>query len=162
MPTINQFVNTIVADVEFEPKEITVTIDTKFYPCEYGINVRPLLVVVKSEAYGQGSKSQDNNKFKSYNVLALNELFSSKKVYLLVKETKHRRLNRCPQSIVIDPEMKEYEGNKYFNYRINSLCLMNEVERYEKIRKNAYALLKDVKDTSESTNEEELPPEMLE
>ena len=161
MPTINQFVNVIkakaaadgLADVEFEPKEITVTIDTKFYPCEYGINVRPLLVVVKSE---------DKNKFKSYNVLALNELFNAKKVYLLVKETKHRRLNRCPQSIVIDPEMKEYEGNKYFNYRINSLCLMNEVERYEKIRKNAYALLKDVKDTSESTNEEELPPEMLE
>ena len=52
---------------------------------------------------------------------------------------------------------------------------MNEVERYEKIRKNAYALLKDYKDTSDSHEEnpwgfersepsveEELPPEMLE
>ena len=150
MPTITQFVNVILADVKFEPKEITVTIDTKFYPCEFGINVRPLLVVVKSE-----------EKTKSYNILALNELFKVKKVYLLVKETKHRRLNRCPQFITIDPVVKEYEGNKYYNYRINSLCLMNEVERYEKIRKNAYTLLKDFKDTSDS-HEEELPSEMLE
>ena len=151
MPTITQFVNKILADVNFEPKEITVTIDTKFYPCEFGINVRPLLVVVKSE-----------EKTKSYNILALNELFKAKKVYLLVKETKHRRLNRCPQSIIIDPVMKEYEGNKYYNYRISSLCLMNEVERYEKIRKNAYALIKDFKDTSEPNGEIELPSEMLE
>ena len=160
MPTINQFVNVILADVNFEPKEIIVTIDTKFYPNDYGINVRPLLVVVKS-----------GDKYKSYNVLALNELFGSKKVYLLVKETKHRRLNRCPQSIVIDPVMKEYEGNKYHDYKINRLCLMNEVERYEKIRKNAYALLKEAKGrgsesltqkSSESTTEEELPSEMLE
>ena len=150
MPTINQFVNVILADVNFEPTEIIVTIDTKFYPNDYGINVRPLLVVVKSE-----------DKYKSYNILALNELFNAKKVYLLVKETKHRRLNRCPQSIVIDPVMKEYEGNKYHDYKINRLCLMNEVERYEKIRKNAYALLKDNKETSDS-HEEELPPEMLE
>ena len=155
MPTITQFVNVILADVKFEPKEITVTIDTKFYPCEFGINVRPLLVVVKSE-----------EKTKSYNILALNELFKVKKVYLLVKETKHRRLNRCPQSIIIDPSIKEYEGNKYYNYRIYRLCLMNEVERYEKIRKNAYALIKDFKDTSDSnegsTAEIELPSEMLE
>ena len=155
MPTITQFVNVILADVKFEPKEITVTIDTKFYPCEFGINVRPLLVVVKSE-----------DKTKSYNILALNELFKVKKVYLLVKETKHRRLNRCPQSIIIDPSIKEYEGNKYYNYRISSLCLMNEVERYEKIRKNAYALIKDFKDTSDSNDEPngeiELPSEMLE
>ena len=153
MPTITQFVNAVIADVKFEPKEITVTIDTKFYPCEFGINVRPLLVVVKSE-----------DKTKAYNILALNELFNTKKVYLLVKETKHRRLNRCPQTIIIDPTVKEYEGNKYYNYRINSLCLMNEVERYEKIRKNAYILLKDFKDTSEgsSSPETELPPEMLE
>ena len=48
MPTINQFVNVILADVNFEPTEIIVTIDTKFYPNDYGINVRPLLVVVKS------------------------------------------------------------------------------------------------------------------
>ena len=38
---------------------------------------------------------------------------------------------------------------------------MNEVERYEKIRKNAYTLIRDFKDTSDS-HEEELPPEMLE
>ena len=155
MPTITQFVNVILADVKFEPKEITVTIDTKFYPCEFGINVRPLLVVVKSE-----------EKNKSYNILALNELFKAKKVYLLVKETKHRRLNRCPQSIIIDPVMKEYEGNKYYNYKIYRLCLMNEVERYEKIRKNAYVLIKDFKDTSDSNDEPngeiELPSEMLE
>ena len=52
------------------------------------------------------------------------------------------------------------------NYKISSLCLMNEVERYEKIRKNAYALIKDFKDTSDSNDEPngeiELPPEMLE
>ena len=153
MPTINQFVNVILNDVNFEPKEIIVTIDTKFYPNDYGINVRPLLVVVKSE-----------DKTKSFNILALNELFKVKKVYLLVKETKHRRLNRCPQSIVIDPVMKEYEGNKYHDYRINRLCLMNEVERYEKIRKNAYALLKESKDNKDTSDsqEEELPTEMLE
>ena len=159
MPTITQFVNVILSDVNFEPKEITVTIDTKFYPCEFGINVRPLLVVVKSE-----------DKNKSYNILALNELFNAKKVYLLVKETKYRRLNRCPQSIIIDPTMKEYEGNKYYNYKIYRLCLMNEVEKYEKIRKNAYSLIRDFKDTSDSQSygrgseslEEELSPEMLE
>ena len=159
MPTINQFVNVILSDVNFVPKEITVTIDTKFYPCEFGINVRPLLVVVKSV-----------DKNKSYNILALNELFNSKTVYLVVKETKYRRLNRCPQCIIIDPVMKEYEGNKYYNYKIYSLCLMNEVEKYEKIRKNAYSLIRDFKDTSDSQSygrgseslEEELPPEMLE
>ena len=158
MPTINQFVNVILNDVQFEPKEIIVTIDTKFYPNDYGINVKPLLVVVKS-----------GDKYKSYNILALNELFNSNKVYLLVKETKHRRLNRCPQQLYIDPEMKEYEGNKYHEYRINRLCLMNEVERYEKIRKNAYALLKESQKSSDSqeqssseNQEQELPPEMLE
>ena len=43
---------------------------------------------------------------------------------------------------------------------------MNEVERYEKIRKNAYMLIKDFKDTSDSNDEPngeiELPSEMLE
>ena len=160
MPTITQFVNVILDDVKFEPKEIEVVIDTRFYPSQFGINVRPLEVFVKTETNSQGSTKQ--NIVKSYNILELNELFKVKKVYLLVKETKHRRLNRCPQSIIIDPVMKEYEGNKYYNYRISSLCLMNEVERYEKIRKNAYALIKDFKDTSEPNGEIELPSEMLE
>ena len=168
MPTITQFVNKILDDVNFEPKEIEVVIDTRFYPSQFGINVRPLEVFVKTETNSQGSTKQ--NIVKSYNILELNELFKVKKVYLLVKETKYRRLLRCPQSILIDPTIKEYEGNKYYNYRIFYLCTMDLVQSYEEIRKNAYALLKKAYghfgDTSEegfheSRDEEELPPEML-
>ena len=96
MPSITQFVKTILEKIDFKPVEILVTIDTKFYPNDFGINVKPLLVKVKGD-----------QKIKILKYNDLKDMFEH--VSLLVKETKYRRLSRDPQTIIINPEKKRFE-----------------------------------------------------
>ena len=158
MPSITQFVKTILEKIDFKPVEILVTIDTKFYPNDFGINVKPLLVKVKGD-----------QKIKILKYNDLKDMFEH--VSLLVKETKYRRLSRDPQTIIINPEKKLFEEYEYHDYKIRRLFLMNEMKEYNKIRNEAYEMIKRDK-TNEKENdgqspelqrsEEELPPEMIE
>ncbi len=150
MPTINKFVETILNAVDFEPTEIIVTIDIKLYSCDYGINVKPLLVIVKNK---------NESKTKTFNISSLMELFKTHKLYLLVKENKYRRLSRDPQNMIIDPVVKEFEEHKYYKYSIQKLFLMDEIEKYQKIRSKALEILKSI---NEDAKKAELPPELLE
>ena len=144
MPSITQFVKTILEKIDFKPVEILVTIDTKFYPNDFGINVKPLLVKVKGD-----------QKIKILKYNDLKDMFEH--VSLLVKETKYRRLSRDPQTIIINPEKKLFEEYEYHDYKIRRLFLMNEMEEYNKIRNEAYEMIK----RDKAPEEEELPPEMI-
>ena len=143
MPSITQFVKIILEKIDFKPVEILVTIDTKFYPNDFGINVKPLLVKVKGD-----------QKIKILKYNDLKDMFEH--VSLLVKETKYRRLSRDPQTIIINPEKKLFEEYEYHDYKIRRLFLMNEMEEYNKIRNEAYEMI-----TKNNNDEEELPPEMI-
>ena len=145
MPSITQFVKTILEKIDFKPVEILVTIDTKFYPNDFGINVKPLLVKVKGD-----------QKIKILKYNDLKDMFEH--VSLLVKETKYRRLSRDPQTIIINAEKKRFEEYEYHDYKIRRLFLMNEIEEYNKIRNDAYEMIK----RDKVPEEEELPPEMIE
>ena len=145
MPSITQFVKIILEKIDFKPVEILVTIDTKFYPTDFGINVKPLLVKVKGD-----------QKIKILKYNDLKDMFEH--VSLLVKETKYRRLSRDPQTIIINPEKKLFEEYEYHDYKIRRLFLMNEMEEYNKIRNEAYEMIK----RDKAPEEEELPPEMIE
>ena len=155
MPSITQFVKTILEKIDFKPVEILVTIDTKFYPNDFGINVKPLLVKVKGD-----------QKIKILKYNGLKNMFEH--VSLLVKETKYRRLSRDPQTIIINPEKKRFEEYEYYDYKIRRLFLMNEIEEYNKIRNDAYERIKRDKVPDgqspelQRSDEEELPPEMIE
>ena len=145
MPSITQFVKTILEKIDFKPVEILVTIDTKFYPNDFGINVKTLLVKVKGD-----------QKIKILKYNDLKDMFEH--VSLLVKETKYRRLSRDPQTIIINAEKKRFEEYEYHDYKIRRLFLMNEIEEYNKIRNDAYEMIK----RDKVPEEEELPPEMIE
>ena len=155
MPSITQFVKTILETIDFKPVEILVTIDTKFYPNDFGINVKPLLVKVKGD-----------QKIKILKYNDLKDMFEH--VSLLVKETKYRRLSRDPQTIIINAEKKRFEEYEYHDYKIRRLFLMNEIEEYNKIRNDAYERIKRDKVPDgqspelQRSDEEELPPEMIE
>ena len=173
MPSINQFVKTVLEKIDFEPVEILVTIDTKFYPNDYGINVRPLFVKVKgdqkiktfkyndlkdmlerafSPEEGKAQEDQRSRELNSYEVH-----HRSKHVSLLVKETKYRRLSRDPQMIIINAEKKEFEEHEYYDYKIRRLFLRNELEQYDRIRNEAYEFIRENK----APEEEEIPSEMM-
>lgn len=163
MPSINQFVKTVLEKIDFEPVEILVTIDTKFYPNDYGINVRPLFVKVKGD---QKIKTFKYNDLKDMlerasspeEGKAQDEVHHrSKHVSLLVKETKYRRLSRDPQMIIINAEKKEFEEHEYYDYKIRRLFLMNELEQYNRIRDEAYEFIRENK----APEEEEIPSEMM-
>lgn len=144
MPSINQFVKTVLEKIDFEPVEILVTIDTKFYPNDYGINVRPLFVKVKGD-----------QKIKTFKYNDLKDMLEH--VSLLVKETKYRRLSRDPQMIIINAEKKEFEEHEYYDYKIRRLFLRNELEQYDRIRNEAYEFIRENK----APEEEEIPSEMM-
>lgn len=144
MPSINQFVKTVLEKIDFEPVEILVTIDTKFYPNDYGINVRPLFVKVKGD-----------KKIKTFKYNDLKDMLEH--VSLLVKETKYRRLSRDPQMIIINAEKKEFEEHEYYDYKIRRLFLRNELEQYDRIRNEAYEFIRENK----APEEEEIPSEMM-
>ena len=148
MPSINQFVKTVLEKIDFEPIEILVTIDTKFYPTDFGINVKPLLVKVKGD-----------QKIKIFKYNDLKDMFEH--VSLLVKETKYRRLSRDPQMIIINAEKKEFEEHEYYDYKIRRLFLRNEIEKYDRIRNEVYEFIKNERINEVEPKEEELSPDML-
>ncbi len=111
--------------------KLIVYLDSKIYPNEFGISVRPLLVKY-------GSTIIDMKQ--------LIEIFD-KVPYITVKENRYRSVYRDPMIMTIDLTLKEYKDNTYYEYYIDKLCLRNELKRYEKIYTKAHEVITEYKQT---------------
>ena len=149
MMSIKNFVETIRSCGLSQPptsggptntKKLTVILDNKLYPNEYGINVRPLRVKY-------GSTILDMKQ--------LIELFG-KVPYISVKESRYRSLYREPMLMTIDLTPKTYEDHIYYDYYIDKLFLRSELNKYIKIEKNAYDEIKKFKENQSNVVSEEI------
>lgn len=132
--SVKSFVETI------KPKcndKLIVTLDSKIYPNEFGISVRPLQVK-------DGSSIIDMKQ--------LIDIFG-KVPYITVKETRYRSVYRDPMIMTIDLTLKTYNDNTYYDYYIDKLCLRSELKRYITIEKKAHDIIKEFKQ-SQSANED--------
>ena len=132
--SVKSFVETI------KPKcntKLIVTLDSKIYPNEFGISVRPLQVK-------DGSTIIDMKQ--------LIDIFG-KVPYITVKETRYRSVYRDPMIMTIDLTLKTYNDNTYYDYYIDKLCLRSELKKYITIEKKAHDIIKEFKQ-SQSANED--------
>lgn len=111
--------------------KLIVYLDSKIYPNEFGISVRPLLVKYGSTII---------------NMKQLIEIFD-KVPYITVKENRYRSVYRDPMIMTIDLTLKEYKDNTYYEYYIDKLCLRNELMKYEKIYTQAHKSITEYKQT---------------
>ena len=132
--SVKSFVETI------KPKcntKLIVTLDSKIYPNEFGISVRPLQVK-------DGSTIIDMKQ--------LIDIFG-KVPYITVKETRYRSVYRDPMIMTIDLTPKQYNDTIYYDYYIDKLCLRSELKRYITLEKKAHDVIKEFKQ-SQSANED--------
>ena len=131
----------IVKFVEsIQPKstdKLIVMLDSKIYPSEYGISVRPIQVT-------DGTR-----------VIDMKQLIDTfgKVPYITVRESKYRTVYRDPMLMTIDLKPKVYEEHTYYDYRIDKLCLRSELKKYESIYSTAHAAIKEFKETNEQTGD---------
>ena len=129
--------------------KLIVYLDSKIYPGEFGISVRPLQV-----KYGS-------------TVIDMKQLIDifGKVPYLNVKESRYRSLYREPMIMTIDLTPKQFNENTYYDYYIDKLCLRNELKKYMKIEKKAHEEILEFKknqseeqdvDTYRDSNDDEL------
>ena len=124
--SVKSFVETL------QPKncsKLIVYLDSKIYPNEFGISVRPLLVKAGSTVI---------------DMKQMIDLFG-KIPYITVKETRYRSIYRDPMIMTIDLTPKQYQDNTYYEYYIDKLCLRNELKRYLSIEKKAHEAIKEFK-----------------
>ena len=129
--SVKSFVETI------KPKcntKLIVTLDSKIYPNEFGISVRPLQVK-------DGSSIIDMKQ--------LIDIFG-KVPYITVKETRYRSVYRDPMIMTIDLTLKTYNDNTYYDYYIDKLCLRSELKHYVTIEKKAHDVIKEFKQAHEN------------
>lgn len=117
--------------------KLIVTLDSKIYPNDFGISVRPLQV-------------KDG-----LNIIDMKQLIDifGKVPYITVKETRYRSVYRDPMIMTIDLTLKTYNDNTYYDYYIDKLCLRSELKRYITIEKKAHDIIKEFKQ-SQSANAE--------
>ena len=121
--SVKSFVETL------KPKcntKLIVTLDSKIYPNEFGISVRPLQVK-------DGSTIIDMKQ--------LIDIFG-KVPYITVKETRYRSVYRDPMIMTIDLTPKQYNDIVYYDYYIDKLCLRSELKRYITIEKKTHRYLR--------------------
>ena len=109
--------------------KLIVYLDSKIYPNEFGISVRPLQV-----RYGS-------------TVIDMKQLIDifDRVPYITVKENQYRSVYRDPMIMTIDLNSKEYKDNTYYQYYIEKLCLRTELKNYEKIYTKAHEEMKNYK-----------------
>ena len=129
--SVKSFVETIINNKTINDKKLIVTLDSKIYPNEFGISVRPLQVKY-------GSTIIDMKQ--------LIDLFD-RVPYITVKENRYRSVYRDPMLMTIDLNPKQYEDNTYYDYYIDKLCLRSELKRYETIYNKAHSVIKEFKQT---------------
>lgn len=102
-----------------------VYLDSKIYPNEFGISVRPLQVKVGT------------------NMIHMQQLIDifDKVPYITVKETRYRTVYRDPMLMTIDLKAKQYDNNTYYDYYIDKLCLRNELIKYNKLYTTAHEII---------------------
>lgn len=127
-PTVKSFVETIHP---INTDKLYVYLDSKIYPNEFGISVRPLLVKY-------GSTVIDMSK--------MIDMFG-KVPYITVKENRFRSVYRDPMLMTIDLKPKQYKDNNYYQYFIDKLCLQSELKRYEVIYNKAHKVISEYKQT---------------
>lgn len=127
-PTVKSFVETIHP---INTDKLYVYLDSKIYPNEFGISVRPLLVKY-------GSTVIDMSK--------MIDMFG-KVPYITVKENRFRSVYRDPMLMTIDLKPKQYKDNTYYQYFIDKLCLQSELKRYEVIYNKAHKVISEYKQT---------------
>ena len=127
-PTVKSFVETIHP---INTDKLFVYLDSKIYPNEFGISVRPLLVKY-------GSTVIDMSK--------MIDMFG-KVPYITVKENRFRSVYRDPMLMTIDLKPKQYKDNTYYQYFIDKLCLQSELKRYEVIYNKAHKVITEYKQT---------------
>lgn len=124
--------------------KLIVYLDSKIYPNEFGISVRPLQV-------------RDGNTI--IDMKQLIDIFG-KVPYISVKENRYRSVYRDPMIMTIDLTPKQYQDNTYYEYFIDKLCLRNELKKYLLIEKKAHDVIHEFKksqsvDTYRNSNDEE-------
>lgn len=114
--------------------KLIVYLDSKIYPNEFGISVRPLQV-----KYGS-------------TIIDMKQLIDifDKVPYITVKENRYRSVYRDPMLMTIDLTLKEYKDNTYYEYYIDKLCLRSELKKYISIEKKAHEVIKEFKQKSQS------------
>ena len=116
--------------------KLIVYLDSKIYPNEFGISVRPLQV-----KYGS-------------TIIDMKQMIDifGKVPYITVKENQYRSVYRDPMLMTIDLTLKEYKDNTYYEYYIDKLCLRNELKKYISIEKKAHEVIKEFKQNSQSVD----------
>ena len=109
--------------------KLIVYLDSKIYPNEFGISVRPLQV-------------RDGNTI--IDMKQLIDIFG-KVPYITVKENRYRSVYRDPMIMTIDLTPKQYKDNTYYEYYIDKLCLRNELKKYLSIEKKAHDVIHEFK-----------------
>lgn len=127
--SLNNFVETIKPE---NTDKLILLLDSKIYPNEFGISVRPLQVK-------DGSMIIDMKQ--------LIDIFG-KVPYITIKETKYRNVYREPMIMTISLKQCTYEEHTFYKYYIDKLCLKAELKRYEKIYDKAMADIKAFKEIS--------------
>ena len=109
--------------------KLIVYLDSKIYPNEFGISVRPLQV-----KYGS-------------TIIDMKQMIDifGKVPYITVKENQYRSVYRDPMLMTIDLTLKEYKDNTYYEYYIDKLCLRNELKKYISIEKKAHDVIHEFK-----------------
>ena len=112
--------------------KLIVYLDSKIYPIEFGISVRPLLVI-------DGNRTIDMN--------GLIDIFD-KVPYITVRENRYRTIYRNPMILTIDLTPRQFvsdnnESHTYYKYYIDKLCLRHELKRYESIYAKANDAIKE-------------------
>lgn len=117
--SVTSFVQTIKPTND---DKLIVYLDSKIYPIDFGISVRPLLVI-------DGNRTID-----------MNELINifGKVPYITVRENRYRAVYRDPMLLTIDLTPRQFtstddETHTYYKYYIDKLCLRHELKRYESI-----------------------------
>ena len=136
--SVKSFVETILKDNNNHNNKLIVTLDSKIYPNQFGISVRPLQV-------------KDGS-----NIIDMKHLIDifGKVPYITVKETQYRTIYRDPMIMTIDLTPKQYKDNIYYDYYIDKLCLRSELKRYLSIEKKAYEAILEFKKLNVQSVEE--------
>lgn len=121
--SLKQFVETVQPG---NSTKLYVYLDSKIYPNEFGISVRPLQVKYGSTVI---------------DISQLIDLFG-KVPYITVRESRYRTVYRDPMLMTVDLTPKQFEDKTYYDYYIDKLCLRSELKRYEAIYTKAHAVLR--------------------
>ena len=130
--SVTSFVETIKP---MNNAKLIVYLDSKVYPKEFGVSVRPLHVI-------DGSRTID-----------MNELINifGKVPYITIRGNRYRTIYRDPMILTIDLTPRQFttgnddegESHTYYKYYVDKLCLRNELKRYESIYTKACDAVKE-------------------